>query len=113
MKDLGEAAYILGIKTYRDRSRHLLALSQTTYLDKVLKKFRMDQSEESFLPIRKGDPLRVSQCPATEKEKSVMTNIFYASAIGSIMYDMLSIRPDVALALSFTSRFQSNPDMPH
>jgi hypothetical protein len=29
------------------------------------------------------------------------------------MYDMLSIRPDVALALSFTSRFQSNPDMPH
>jgi hypothetical protein len=77
VKDLGEAA-ILGIKIYRDRSRRLLALSQTTYLDKVLKRFRMDQFEESFLPTQKGDPLRVSQCPATEKEKSVMTDIPYA-----------------------------------
>ena len=42
MKDLGEAAYILGIKIYRDRSRCLIGLSQSTYLDKVLKKFKMD-----------------------------------------------------------------------
>ena len=42
MKDLGEAAYILGIKIYRDRQRRLIALSQSTYLEKVLKMFRMD-----------------------------------------------------------------------
>ena len=40
MKDLREAAYILGIKIYRDRSRRLIGLSQSTYLDKVLKKFK-------------------------------------------------------------------------
>ena len=37
MKDLGEAAYILGIKIYRDRSKRLIGLSQDTYIDKVLK----------------------------------------------------------------------------
>ena len=42
----GEAAYILGIKIYRDRSRLLIGLSQSTYLDKVLKKFKMDQSKK-------------------------------------------------------------------
>ena len=46
MKDLGEAAYILGIKIYRDRSRRLIGLSQSTYLDKILKKFRMDESKK-------------------------------------------------------------------
>ena len=51
MKDLGEAAYILGIKIYRDRSRRLIALSQSIYLDKVLKKFKMDQSKKGFLPV--------------------------------------------------------------
>jgi ATP-binding cassette subfamily B (MDR/TAP) protein 1 len=42
-----------------------------------------------------------------------MSNILYASAIGSIMYVMLSTRPDVALALSMKSRYQSNPGMNH
>ena len=51
MKDLGEAAYILGIKIYRDRSRRLIGLSQSTYLDKILKKFRMDESKKGFLPM--------------------------------------------------------------
>ena len=37
MKDLSEAAYILGIKIYRDRSRRLIRLSMSTYLDKILK----------------------------------------------------------------------------
>ena len=42
MKDLSEASYILGIKIYRDRSRRLIGLSQSTCLDKFLKKFKMN-----------------------------------------------------------------------
>src|ERR1041384_372605 len=33
MKDLGDAAYILGIKIYRDKPHRLLALSQSTYIN--------------------------------------------------------------------------------
>ena len=42
VKDLGEVAFILGIKIYRDRSRRLIGLPQSTYLDKILKTFKMD-----------------------------------------------------------------------
>ena len=42
-----------------------------------------------------------------------MEKIPYASAIGSIMYAMLCTRPDVAFALSVTSRFQANPGESH
>ena len=51
MKDLGEAAYILGIKIYRDRSRHLIKLAMSTYLYKILTEFKMDQSKKEFLPV--------------------------------------------------------------
>ena len=51
MKDLGEATYISGINIYRDRSRCLIGLSQSTYLDKILKKFKMDKG---FLPVLQG-----------------------------------------------------------
>ena len=45
MKDLGEATYILGVKIYRDRSRRLLGLSQSTYIDKVLKNDTKGQND--------------------------------------------------------------------
>ena len=64
MKDLGEAAYILGIKIYRDRSRCLIGLSQSTYLDKVLKKFKMDQAKKGFLPVLQGLKFSQTQCPS-------------------------------------------------
>jgi hypothetical protein len=47
MKDMGEAAYVLSIKIYRDRSRLLLSLSQSTYLFSMNNKFSMkDMGEE-------------------------------------------------------------------
>ena len=51
MKDLGEAAYILGIKIYRDRSKRLIGLSQSAYIDKVLKRFSMQDSKRGYLPM--------------------------------------------------------------
>ena len=68
MKYLGEATYILGIKIYRDRSRRLIGLSQSTYLGKVLKKFKMDQSKKGFLPVLQGVKLSKTQSTTTAED---------------------------------------------
>ena len=49
--DLDEAAYILGIKIYKDSLGCLIYFSMSTYLDKVLKEFKMDQSKKEFLSV--------------------------------------------------------------
>ena len=67
-KDLGEAAYILGIKIYRDRSRRLIGLSQSTYLDKNLKKFKMDQAKKGFLPVLQGVKLSKGSKPDHDRK---------------------------------------------
>ena len=113
MKDLGEAAYILGIKIYRDRSRRLIGLSQITYLDKVLKKFKMYQAKKWYLHVLQGVKLSKNQCPTTAEDREKMKDVPYASAIGSIMYAMLCTRPDVSLAISLAGRYQSNPGEDH
>ncbi|KAI3710140.1 hypothetical protein L2E82_39914 [Cichorium intybus] len=113
MKDLGEAAYVLGIKIYRDRSKRLIGLSQSVYIDKILKRFKMQDSKRGFLPIPHGTILSKSQCPSTRTELERMKHVPYASAIGSIMYAMLCTRPDVSCALSMTSRYQQNPGEAH
>ncbi|GJZ19872.1 retrotransposon protein, putative, ty1-copia subclass [Tanacetum coccineum] len=59
MKDLGEAAYILGIKIYRDRSRRLISLYQSAYIEKILKRFHMENSKRGSIPMQ--DKLRLSK----------------------------------------------------
>ena len=68
MKDLGEAAYILGIKIYRDRSKRLIGLSQSTYINKVLNRFSIQNSKIRFLLMSHGISLSKTQCPMTQDE---------------------------------------------
>ena len=113
MKDLGEAAYILGVRIYRDRSKKILGLSQSTYIDKVLKRFSMHDSKKGFLTMSSGIPYSKAQYPTSSEDKNAMSIVPYASAVGSIMYAMICTRPDVSYALSVVSRYQSNPGDMH
>ncbi|GKA01858.1 retrotransposon protein, putative, ty1-copia subclass [Tanacetum coccineum] len=83
MKDLGDAAY------NRDRSKRLIGLSQDMYLDKNLKRFKIENSKKGNLPLHHGIKIR------------------------SIMYAMTCTRPDVSFGLSMVSRHQQNPGERH
>ena len=67
MKDLGEASYVLGIRIYRDRSKRMLGLSQSMYIDKILKRFSMEESKRGYLPI--GHGLRLSKSMALKMNR--------------------------------------------
>ncbi|KAL0455965.1 UNVERIFIED_CONTAM: hypothetical protein Slati_0935700 [Sesamum latifolium] len=67
MKDMGETSYILGIKIYRDRSRRMLGLTQSSYIEKVLR-FKMENSKRGFLAMRNGIKLSKKQSPKTDEE---------------------------------------------
>ncbi|KAK8708617.1 hypothetical protein V6N13_059655 [Hibiscus sabdariffa] len=47
--------------------------------------------------------------PSSPQEGERMSQIPYASSIGSIMYAMICTRPDLSYALSMTSQYQANP----
>ncbi|GKB55022.1 retrotransposon protein, putative, ty1-copia subclass, partial [Tanacetum coccineum] len=113
IKDLGEAAFILGIKIYRDRSKRLIRLSQSAYMDQILKRDKMDNSKRGNIPMQERLELNKKQGASTPEEVKRMQNVPYASAVGSIMYLVRCTRPDVAFAQNITSRFQQNPGEPH
>ena len=68
MKDLGDVSFVLGIKIHRDRSRGILGLSQRNSIDKVLKRFGMQNSKPGDTPVAKEDKFSLSQCPKTNLE---------------------------------------------
>ncbi|GJV16514.1 hypothetical protein Tco_1361837 [Tanacetum coccineum] len=68
--DLGESTYILGIKIIRDRSKQLIALSQSAYLEKILKKFRMENSKKGYTQMVEKPDYRKSQGAQTPNEQN-------------------------------------------
>ena len=113
MKDLGEAAYILGIRIFRDRSKRLLGLSQSTYIDKVLRRFSMEESKRGLVPMSHGISLSKQMSPKSKDERERMARIPDASAVGSIMYAMICTRLDVSYALNMCSHYQADPSEKH
>ena len=108
IKYLGETNYILGIKLLRDRENKLLELSQASYIDKILARFNMENSNGGVLPFRHGIHLFNEQSPKTSKRKECMSMIPYASVVGSFMYVTLCTRPNICFAAGVVSKYQSN-----
>ena len=63
--------------------------SMSTYLDKFLKEFKIDQPKKEFLSILQGVKLSKTQSPTTTEDRKRMKVIPYASVICSIKYAML------------------------
>ena len=113
MKDLGNASFVLGIQIHRNRDRCILGLSQKTYIEKVLKRFGMQNCKPGDTPISKGDKFSLNQCPKNDIEEKEMQKIPYASVVGSLMYAQVCTRPDIAYIVGMLGRYLSNPGLDH
>nr|GEW92234.1 hypothetical protein [Tanacetum cinerariifolium] len=71
MKDLRETSYNLGIKIICDRSKWLISLSQSAYLEKILKKFCMENSKKGYTPMIEKPDYRMSQGAKTPSEQNL------------------------------------------
>ena len=57
MKDLGETSFVSSIKIVRDRTNHVLQLSQRAYIDRILKRFDMHNFSPGSVLVTKGETL--------------------------------------------------------
>ena len=100
MKDMGEANVILGIEIIRQGNR--IKLSQSHSVENILKRF----STLDKVPI--SNPMKLGMKFA----KHTGSSLKYLKVIGSLMYAMTCIRPDIAFAIGKPSRSTSKPGPP-
>nr|GEX10545.1 probable protein S-acyltransferase 12 [Tanacetum cinerariifolium] len=93
-------------KIKRDRSKRLIGLGQNAYMDKILKRYKIDNSKRGYILMQERLDLNKTQGASTPGEVKHMQNVPYVSAVGSIMYVVRCTRPDIAFVQNLTSRFQ-------
>lgn len=97
----------------KDMSSRKLYLSQSGYINKVLHRYHMLDAKPVSTPLAAHFRLSSALCPESDEDIEYMSRVFYSSAVGSLMYVMVCIRPDLSHALSVVSRFMANPEKEH
>jgi len=64
-------------------------------------------------PLATHFKLSIKQSPSNEAEKAYVSRVPYASIVGSLMYAMVCMRPDIAQVVGTVSQFLSNPSREH
>ena len=101
MKDMG----VIGIEIFRNRSQGMLGLSQKSYINKILERFRMKNCSASLVPIQKGDKFSLMQCPQNDLAQKQMEAIPNAFVVGSLMYAQICTRSDISFAMEMLGRY--------
>ena len=106
MKDLGEPEVFLGMKIIRDKNNQTMKLVQKDYVNKILTRFNMFESNPKNTPMITRQAKSKSNNLGDSKE---LTSAPYRAAIGSLLYLAGATRPDIAYAVNKLSRKQMNP----
>ncbi|GKG33743.1 hypothetical protein Tco_0433902, partial [Tanacetum coccineum] len=101
---MGEADVILGIRIKHESNG--IAISQSYYIEKVLKKFNYSDSTPVSTPLDTCDKLMPNRGLA-------VSQLLYSRVIGCLMYAMTCTRPDIAFVVGKLSKYTSNPGSQH
>lgn len=110
---LGPINWLLRMEVTRDREKRTLALSQTTYIDSLLRKFNMTDCKSVSVSLDPTTQITREQCPTTSEAIAEMRSIPYRELIGGLVWLSTATRPDLAFAVCVLSRFVDNPGLVH
>jgi len=108
-----EPRFSVGFEIERNRERRTIKLHQSSYIAKIVEKFRMDDAKTSTVPVNPSVKLSKEMCPINDEEKEEMRCKPYDEVLGSLQFAANMTRPDIAFGVNLLSRFKENPGLQH
>jgi hypothetical protein len=105
--NLGAARQFLGIEITRNGTD--IALGQRAFIDTILRRFGMEDSNGVSTPMDTDVKLDLAEA----NEEREVDPAPYQAIVGSLMYVALATRPDISFAVSALSRYNSCPRTSH
>ena len=113
IKVIDNLSLMLNIRIQRDRANHTIFLSQTHYVEEILKASNMENSKPASTPMEESLTISIAGQPSNDKEKQAMLAIPYRRIVGMLMYLACCTRPDILYSVSVLSRYLANPGPSH
>lgn len=108
MKDMGPAKNCIGIRFHQRKG--IIELDQANYIREILVRFGMENSKPVKTPSDTSSKLTIQ---TLTQEKSLVGQVPFQEAVGSLLYLTQGTRPDIAFAVNDVSRFNGNHSETH
>ena len=108
VKDMGELHHFLGVKVMQNLLTGEVWIGQPAYAERVLEKFGMENAKPIATPV----DVSLKLVKTTEECQSI-DQVFFQSAVGSLLYLSIMTRPDITYAVSNVAKFCANPSKQH
>lgn len=105
INDLGEPELLLGLKITHNCEKQTITISQTHYIDSLLKKFGMMDANPASTPLAYSTTLSKQMSSKTQEEIDAMKDVPYQVVVGSLMYTAICTCPDISHAVGLVSQF--------
>src|SRR5579859_4810537 len=106
IKVIGEPTLLLGIHIDRDREKGTIKLSQKHYIERLLKRFGMEDANTVTTPVDINVvPLLYESQGDTDSGENQRGSLAFATVIGSLMYAGHASRPDILYPVILLSQF--------
>jgi len=112
VEDFGEVDYYLGINITRDKTSGEYFMSQKTYIEELVKKFKIRPNSyiDTPLPFQfKYDDDELNNLSPEESE--YVQKFPIRQIIGAINYIAICTRPDISFAISLLARYQDKANL--
>jgi transposase InsO family protein len=106
MENLGPPKTFLGLNILR--SNGVISINQTGYIDRMMKRFRMESAATTSTPLPPSLPLLTTR-PNDKKANQQL----YQEIVGSLNHIAVFSRPDISCAVSQLSQFNKDPSETH
>ena len=92
--DKGDLEWFLGMHV--ERHDGLITLDQQKYADDTAAKFNQSEAKSTATPANEGERLSKADCQQNAADSAEMKGIPFMNLVGSLIYFMVSTRPDIA-----------------
>jgi hypothetical protein len=84
-------------------------IHQKKYIDRVIKTFKLQDTKNTDIPLQPNQKLTKELLTEDDGLRNLIDSGKYRQAIGSLIYLMVSTRPDIRYTVSVLSRFMQEP----
>lgn len=107
-----EPQFFIGFEIECDRERKMIKLHQRSYIEKLIKRFRMEDAKPSSILVDSSIKLSKEMCSYMKKKKRCGTNQ-YNELLGSLQFAANMTRPDIVFGINLLSQFKKDPGLQH